>query len=61
MRVIEANSVDEALISGFQLLKEHGRKETSRAGDVLVAPFPVTTVYHYPLRRVLFNPVRDWS
>lgn len=59
MRVIEADTVDGALFQGLLLLKHEGIQEHSRAGDVLVAPFPVTTVYDHPERRVLFNSVRD--
>lgn len=59
MHVIEARNVDEALYKGANYLAHHGRKETSRAGDVWVAPGPVTTVFTNPMDRVLFNPVRD--
>lgn len=40
------------------LIKE-GNASGSRAGDVAVAPTPVTTVYEKPKERVLFFPERD--
>lgn len=59
MEVIVARGVNEAYYHGYNLLMNVGRRQPSRAGDVLVAPTPVTTVYTHPQERVLFDPVRD--
>ena len=40
-------------------LYTYGFRESSRAGDVIVSPTPVTTVYHRPIERVLFDQRRD--
>lgn len=59
MHVIQARNVAEALPAGVAYLVNHGQHEQSRAGEVLVAPGPVTTVYTHPWERVLTSPVRD--
>jgi len=59
MHIIEASDVNSAWAQGREFLLEYGQREKSRAGDVLVAPSPVTTVYLNPRRRVLFDRVRD--
>lgn len=59
MHVIRASNVREAWYYGIGHLLAEGRRETSRAGDVLVAPTPVTTVYQNPTQRVLIDPQRD--
>lgn len=59
MHVIYVHNVCEALPTGVELLLSRGEQEDSRAGPVLVAPKPVTTVYLNPCQRVLFSPVRD--
>lgn len=59
MRVINANNVNDAYVTGVQLLRVEGEPQSSRAGKVLVFPEPVTTVYHLPQERVLFDPTRD--
>lgn len=59
MHVIRARNVAEALSAGLAYLLEHGAREESRAGPVLVAPGPVATVYEQPTERVLFSAVRD--
>jgi thymidylate synthase len=59
MRLITANNVNTAYEMGLAMLLKEGIKEPSRAGDVLVMPFPVTTQYVCPMERVLFDPVRD--
>lgn len=59
MHIINARNVAEALPLGMAYLREYGRRETSRAGDVLVAPGPVCTVYSHPTERVLFSAARD--
>lgn len=59
MHIVHARNVNEAYFQGLTLLQQHGVKESSRAGDVLVMPCPVTTMYEQPTERVLFNPIRD--
>lgn len=59
MKVIEARNVHDALPLGLALIRKHGVQRESRNGPVLVAPFPVTTVYERPWERVLFWPQRD--
>jgi len=59
MRVIEARNVNDAYREGLEFLTRYGVVQESRAGDVLVAPFPVTTMYHKPMERVLFDETRD--
>lgn len=59
MKMIEVRNVCEALPAGVRYLLDEGVPESSRAGDVLVSPVPVTTVYERPLERVLTSPVRD--
>jgi thymidylate synthase len=49
----------EALSSGVTLVVDTGRRERSRAGDVLVSPGPVVTETLRPTERVLFSVVRD--
>jgi len=43
----------------MHMLETLGERESSRAGDVLVAPWPVATVYERPTERVLFHAWRD--
>src|SRR5688572_2790640 len=59
MRVIDARNVHDALPLGLDLLASTGFPMPSRAGNVLVSPVPVTTVYREPTERVLFWPERD--
>lgn len=59
MFIIEARNVHQALPAGLVALKEHGVRETSRAGDVLRFPGPVTTILDKPCERVIFHPWRD--
>jgi hypothetical protein len=59
MKIIEARNVNDALRNGIYELLLNGVEEDSRNGKVLVAPWPVMTVYHKPCERVLFNPLRD--
>jgi len=59
MKVINARNVNDAYIKGLRLLHKYGKIEESRAGHVLVAPFPVTTVYQRPYERILFDAKRD--
>lgn len=59
MQVINAINVNQALCLGLHALRVQGIKQPSRVGDVLVCPHPVMTVYHNPMNRVLFSPVRN--
>jgi hypothetical protein len=59
MNILNVRNVCEALPQGIGLLLSEGVKSPSRAGDVLVAPWPVATVYSNPRERVLFSPIRD--
>lgn len=59
MHVIRARNVCEALPKGLGYLLTGGVREGSRAGQVVVAPGPVTTVYECPQERVLTSPLRD--
>ncbi len=59
MIVIKARNAHEALPEGLRLLRERGLRRESRNGTVLVAPEPVTTLYHRPEERVVFWPDRD--
>ena len=59
MHVINARNVNDALAAGLRYLHTHGDQATSRNGDVLVSPMPVTTVYDMPKERVLFSAIRD--
>lgn len=43
----------------MEYLRLEGQVEDSRAGKVLVSPYPVTTVYECPWERVLLNAGRD--
>jgi len=57
--VISVPNVNIALPTGIAYLKEHGIREDSRNGAVLVAPGPVITEYQYPMERVLMDAMRD--
>jgi thymidylate synthase len=59
MHVVRVRNVAEALPAGLDYLLADGVREESRAGPVLVAPGPVTTVYEHPTERVLLSAVRD--
>lgn len=59
MYTIVGSFPDEIYYMGWFDLQKEGRVEDSRAGQVLVMPDPVTTVYLEPYRRVLFSPQRD--
>jgi thymidylate synthase len=58
MLVIEAADVNDAYVQGLSLIYKQGVRQTSRAGDVLVAPCPVVTVTYQPQNRVLLCPYR---
>ncbi len=59
MHVLDVRNVNEALPKMLQHLEKKGERNSSRAGEVIVAPTPVTTVYRKPMERVLFSPIRD--
>jgi len=59
MIVLRVRNVHEALPVGVKLLWQVGDRRKSRAGEVVVAPEPVTTVYDQPLERVIFHEKRD--
>lgn len=59
MYVIGARNVNDAVIMGCRRMLEHGYRNESRNGDVLVFPTPVTTAYARPQERVLSWPERD--
>src|SRR5271155_5436186 len=56
---ILARNVNDALKQALLALEAHGVRETSRNGEVLVFPEPVTITYTRPTERVLFSPMRD--
>lgn len=57
---LHAESVSAALSNGLGILMQDAAvKEESRNGSVRVWPGPVTTVNRYPLRRVMFSPLRN--
>lgn len=59
MHVIGSDYVDDALCQGLQVLDNYGDWQSSRAGKVLVAPWPVVTANRKPMNRVSFSPLRD--
>src|ERR1700676_933861 len=59
MHVIKVRNVGQALPLGIDYLLTHGCREESRAGPVIVAPEPVSTVYARPQERVLFSAARN--
>jgi len=59
MRVLEGRNVNDLYVEGLSELRSAGRQSQSRAGDVIVAPYPVVSVYDRPVERVLFNAERD--
>ncbi len=54
-----ARNVNDAFLMGWDLLSHYGELQESRAGPVLVAPFPVVTCYEKPQERILFHHKRD--
>lgn len=59
MHVITAVGINDAIDKGIRYLLNNGETESSRNGSVLVAPFPVTTVYTNPKKRVAFSRTRN--
>lgn len=56
---IKGRNVNHCYAMALDYLLKYGVHETSRNGNVLVAPEPVLTTYKHPLERVLFDPARD--
>lgn len=57
---LNVRNVNEAFSEIFWKLKSMNLKpQNTRNGLALVIPEPVTTIYHYPCERVLFNRERD--
>ena len=59
MLVIKERNVNVMLVRGLEELRDAGRRQSSRAGDVVVMPTPVMSVYKHPTERVLFCEKRD--
>lgn len=59
MHVITAANVNGAYSTALENIRSLGENQDSRAGPVLVADMPVTTVYWRPYQRVLFGEQRD--
>lgn len=58
MKVITASDVNDAYSQGVALLLQHGERQESRAGEVLVYHEPVVTRTLHPECRVLLCPER---
>lgn len=56
---IDARNVHEAFPKALNLIHSIGEVQESRNGRVLVAPYPITTLYRAPLERVIFWSQRD--
>lgn len=59
MEMIHAVSVSDALATALHKFAQHGEREESRNGPVLVMPTPVVTTYYKPGNRVLFAKERN--
>lgn len=59
MKVLLARNVNDLMIQGLELLAGYGQQSASRNGPVVVAPYPVMSVYERPTERVLFDAQRD--
>jgi len=59
MHLINCRNVHEALPVGLNLLHSIGVRRQSRAGDVILAPEPVTTLYQKPDELCCFWPERN--
>tara|TARA_R100000781_G_scaffold1799_2_gene3058 strand:+ start:11991 stop:13007 length:1017 start_codon:yes stop_codon:yes gene_type:complete len=59
MLVINCRNVNDGFIKGLDLLNQFKEDvTTSRGGDVIEVPVPVTTVFGNPQERVLFESIR---
>ena len=61
MLVLRVRDVHEALPIAIDRLRWDGVLRSSRNGDVLYYPTPVSTVYERPEERVVFWPQRDYN
>lgn len=59
MRTLFVRNVHEALPRAVKMLHAIGDARNSRNGPVLVAPWPIMTIYEKPCERVIFWPERD--
>lgn len=59
MLTIIAESADDALAKGLHYLKAGGGEVSPRGQRTIEYPTPVATRYLHPLRRVMFEPLRD--
>jgi thymidylate synthase len=59
MYTITGTNVHTILPIAIDLLYKIGQERDSRAGKVLVSPYPITTMYYRPTERVLFHKERD--
>lgn len=59
MITIDVRNVNNALLLGYNMLREIGHRRESRNGPVYILDGPVTTLYNRPKERVLFWPERD--
>lgn len=59
MDVIRCRNVNDGYVDGLRLLNYQGERQPSRAGEVLVSPYPLTVIYNRPQERVLFDAARD--
>jgi thymidylate synthase len=57
--IIRAKNVNDAYDQAVVTMETFGVPESSRNGDVKVAPSPVVTEYEFPQQRVLLNEYRD--
>jgi len=58
MFTLTGTNVCENYRNGVELIRHIGQVQDSRNGEVLVAPYPVMTVYEHPTERVLFDRKR---
>ena len=58
-QVLSGRNVNDIYRQGRRLLAAYGEPQGSRAGAVVVCPWPVLSAYDRPLERVLFDPSRD--
>lgn len=59
MKIISIGDPDSGLVHGYRHLRESGVRQSSRGGNVLVAPTPVITEWLVPQNRVSLDVVRD--
>lgn len=58
MELIVGRNVNDLYARGIERIRVLGRDQPSRAGDVIAAQMPVTSVYVHPEERVLLDPKR---